>query len=32
MACWWIFTIVNENKKAELRENNDIEEVIETLE
>ena len=32
MACWWIFTIVNENKKAELRENSNIEEVIETLE
>ena len=32
MACWWIFTIINEHKKAELRENNDIEEVIETLE
>ena len=32
MACWWMFTIVNEHKKAELRENNDIEEVIETLE
>ena len=32
MACRWIFTIVNEHKKAELRENNDIEEVIETLE
>lgn len=32
MACRWIFTIVNEQKKAELRENNNIEEVIETLE
>ncbi len=32
MACRWIFTIVNEHKKAEMRENNDIEEVIETLE
>ena len=32
MACWWIFTIVNEHKKAELRGDNDIEEVIETLE
>jgi hypothetical protein len=32
MTCRWIFTIVNEHKKAELRENNDIEEVIETLE
>ena len=32
MTCRWIFTIVNEHKKAELRENNEIEEVIETLE
>ena len=38
MTCWWLFTIVNEQKKAELRaaseavENNDIEEVIENLE
>ena len=32
MTCWWLFTIVNEHKKAELRENNDIEEVIEDLE
>lgn len=32
MACRWIFTIVNEHKKAELRGDNDIEEVIETLE
>ena len=35
---WWLFTIMNEHKKAELRENNklrennDIEEVIENLE
>ena len=35
---WWLFTIMNERKKAELREasetieNNDIEEVIEELE
>jgi hypothetical protein len=35
---WWLFTIMNEKKKAELRENNelvennDIEEVIEILE
>ena len=35
---WWLFTIMNERKKAELREdneiseNNDIEEVIENLE
>lgn len=38
MTCWWLFTIVNEKKKAELRENSelvensDIEEVIENLE
>ena len=38
ITCWWLFTIMNEKKKAELRENNelvenhDIEEVIETLE
>ena len=32
MACWWIFTIVNEHKKAELKENNDIQETIENLE
>lgn len=38
MICWWMFTILNEQKKAELRaasedvENNDIEEVIENLE
>ena len=38
ITCWWIFTIMNEHKKAELRdnneltENNDIEEVIENLE
>jgi hypothetical protein len=31
ITCRWIFTIVNEHKKAELRENNDIEEVIENL-
>jgi hypothetical protein len=35
---WWLFTIMNEQKKAELREssetieNNDIEEVLEELE
>jgi hypothetical protein len=35
---WWLFTIMNEHKKAELRaasetvENNDREEVIEELE
>ena len=38
MTCRWLFTIMNEQKKAELRENNetvennDIEEVIEDLE
>ena len=38
MTCRWLFTIMNEQKKAELREssetieNNDIEEVIENLE
>ena len=31
ITCRWVFTIVNEHKKAELRENNDIEEVIEKL-
>ena len=29
---WWLFTIVNEHKKAELRENNEVEEVIENME
>jgi len=32
MIFWWLFTIMNEHKKAELRENNDIGEVIENLE
>ena len=38
MFFWWLFTVMNEQKKAELRnnsetiENNDIEEVIEELE
>ena len=32
MTCWWLFTIVNEQKKAELRENNEIEEIIENIE
>ena len=32
ITCWWLFTIINEHKKAELRENNDLEEVIENLE
>lgn len=32
MIFWWLFTIMNEHKKAELRENNDVEEVIEDLE
>ncbi len=37
ITCWWLFTIVNEKKKAELRENSelventDIEEVIKDL-
>ena len=37
MTCWWLFTIMNEKKKAELRENSEavensnIEEVIEDL-
>lgn len=32
MTCWRLFTIVNEQKKAELRENNEIEEIIENIE
>ena len=32
MIFWRLFTIMNEHKKAELRENDDIEEVIEILE
>lgn len=38
ITCWWLFTIMNEKKKAELKdsneinENSDIEEVIENLE
>lgn len=38
ITCWWLFTIMNEKKKAELRdsndisENTDIEEVVEKLE
>ena len=38
MICWWIFTILNEQKKAELRkdnqstENTNIEEIIDHLE
>ena len=38
MTCWWLFTIMNEKKKAELKdaneinENNEIEEVVEKLE
>ena len=38
ITCWWLFTIMNEKKKAELRdsneinENSEIEEVIEELE
>ena len=32
MTCWWLFTIMNEQKKAEMRENNDVEEIIENLE
>jgi hypothetical protein len=37
MFFWWLFTVMNEQKKVELRnnsetiENNDIEEVIEEL-
>ena len=29
---WWLFTIMNEHKKAELRENSEVEEVIENME
>ena len=32
ITCWWIFTIVNEHKKAELREKNDVQEIIDNLE
>jgi len=32
MIFWWLFTIINEHKKAELRENNGVEEVIENME
>jgi flagellar biogenesis protein FliO len=38
ITCWWLFTIMNERKKAEIRENselnenNEIEVVIEELE
>ena len=32
ITCWRLFTIVNEHKKAELRKNNEIEEIIEVLE
>jgi hypothetical protein len=38
ITCWWLFTIMNEKKKAELRqnsepvENNDIEDVVGELE
>ena len=32
MILWWLFTIMNEHKKAELRENNEVEEVIENME
>jgi hypothetical protein len=28
----WLFTIMNERKKAEIRENNETEQVIENLE
>jgi hypothetical protein len=37
ITCWWLFTIVNEKKKAEIRgstdvvEDNNIEEVVENL-
>ena len=32
MIFWRLFTIMNEHKKAELKENNDVEEVIQNLE
>ena len=32
ITCWRLFTVINEHKKAELRENNQIEEIIENLE
>ena len=32
MIFWWLFTIMNEQKKAELRENNEVEKVIENME
>jgi hypothetical protein len=38
ITCWWLFTILNERKKAEIREdnelneNNEIADVIEELE
>ena len=32
MIFWWLFTIMNEHKKAELRENSEVEEVIENME
>jgi flagellar biogenesis protein FliO len=32
ITCWRLFTVINEHKKAKLRENNQIEEIIENLE
>ncbi len=32
ITCWRLFTVINEHKKAELRESNQIEEIIENLE
>lgn len=32
IICWWIFSIMNEKKKAELRENNEMEQIIENIE
>lgn len=32
MTFWWLFTIMNERKKAELRENNEAQQIIENME
>ena len=32
MVFWWLFTIMNEQKKAELRQNSEIEDIIKNLE
>jgi hypothetical protein len=32
MIFWWLFTIMNEHKKAELKGNSEVEEVIENME